>query len=361
MPASRTRRTRRTTRRRNSTTKRPRRLTIRQGRIRYRPRKNTKATPLTFSTAVARSVMAKSVTGRRTMRGRRHRRSGSSAICKRMRVPRQHGANCWLNAAIMSLFVSQGMRGATRAVKTALVDPRKGIPGKLRPELRQLALAIHSVPLGVLTPEYSTAALIPAMRSADAAGLTTPRNRLGAPAGKAHNPIWFFTALASLLHPSKYTIGRVDLTQPSGKPYRDLESALAGAHRANGKAMPQVLIIEAGQETSGTRPRLELTQRIASGQTLTAFGGHWTLDSLIMLDTTDSHFGGVITCGGTPHTYDGMTGSRLHPKGSWREVMDRLVGRPIPTPSREEFRYDVRTGYVAFTFVPSSSRQGRQH
>lgn len=317
-------------------------LTISRGRIRYRPRPGT--TPRTFSTMLARRL--------RTLRT-----PSNQAACKRMRVPRQHAANCWLNAAVMSLFVSAGMHRATKPLREVLASPPKHLPPALRRDLRQLGLVIHSVPLGILTQQYSTAQLIPALQTADKAGLTTPLNRLGAAPGQAHNPAWFFTALVSLLHPLKYSIARVDLSTPDGKPYASLDQALVTGTRVNAahnSSSPHVLLIEAGQETAGTQVRSDLDEAIDACRTIRAFGRQWRLDSIAMLDTTDTHFGGVITCGNTPHAYDGMTGSRLHPKKSWPQVMGQLVDRPIPTPSREEFRYDVRTGYVVFAFVPVS-------
>jgi hypothetical protein len=325
-------------------------LTISHGRIRYRPRPGT--TPHTFSTLMAQRML-------HTQRA--HRLSGVK-LCKRMRVPRQHSANCWLNAAIMSLFVSNGMHRATAPIRHALINPPQTLAPTLRRELRQLGLAIHSVPLGILGEQYSTAKLIPALVAADRAGLTTPRNRLGAPQGTAHNPVWFFTALASLLLPLEYSIRHVDLSKPGGKPYPDLKTALAvGTHRnaTHNSAPPHLLLIEAGQETADTKVRTELSNAITSSGTIRALGRRWRIDSIAMLDTTDSHFGGVITCNATPHTYDGITGSHVHDKRTWREVMDRLVNHPIPTPSREEFRYDVRTGYVVFAFVPIPSSSGR--
>ena len=282
-----------------------------------------------------------------------------------MRVPRQHSSNCWLNAAIMSFFVSDGMHRTTRSLRAALTNPPSTLPAKLRPELRQLGLAIHSVPLGILTRQYSTAALIPALQAADKAGLTTPRNRLGASPGAAHNPAWFLTALASLLLPLRYPIARADLTAPGGSPHRTLSAALAAvtfhnATKAPSSPPPRLLLVEAGQETAGSKARAELNKAIAEDRPLEAFGQQWKLDSLAMMDTGNSHFGGVITCGNAPYTYDGMTGSRVHPKRTWRQVMDQLTDRPIPTPSREEFRYDIRTGYVVFAFVPLASSSGHQ-
>ncbi len=280
-----------------------------------------------------------------------------------MRVPRQHAANCWLNAAVMSLFVSEGMHRATKPLREALVSPPHHLPEALRRDLRQLGLVIHSVPLGILTQQYSTAKLIPALVAADRRGLTTPRNRLGAPQGQAHNPAWFFTALASLLQPLEYSVRRIDLSKPNGQPHATLAAALATGtfeNATHNSSTPRVLLIEAGQETAGSAVRSELNNAVAGGKPLRTLGKLWRLDSIAMLDTSDSHFGGVITCNTTPHTYDGITGSRVHDKRTWRQVMDQLVNRPIPTPSREEFRYDARTGYVVFAFVPGASISGRQ-
>lgn len=323
-------------------------LTISRGRIRYRPRLGI--TPQTFSTPLARRVL------------RTRRNPSNQAVCKRMRVPRQHAANCWLNAAVMSLFVSAGMHRATKPLCEALASPPKHLPPGLRRDLRQLGLVIHSVPLGILTQQYSTAKLIPALVAADRRDLTTPRNRLGAPQGQAHNPAWFFTALASLLQPLEYSVRRVDLSKPNGQPHTTLEAALTtgiSENAAHNSSTPHVLLIEAGQETADSAVRFELNDLVASGKELRTLGRQWRLDSIAMLDTSDSHFGGVITCNDTPHTYDGITGSSVHDKRTWRQVMDQLVNRPIPTPSREEFRYDVRTGYVVFAFVPVPSSSGR--
>lgn len=334
-----------------------RNLTVRQGRIRYRRRPGV--TPKTFSTILAKRILSSGTSAAERLPGTP---ADSKAACARMRVPRQHVANCWLNAAVMSLFVSTGMHASTRLLQEAMIDPPRRIPHQLRSELRQLALIIRSVPLGILPPRYSTEQLIPALNAADKAGLTTPSNRLGAPKGQAHNPVWFFTALSTLLHPHKFEIGRVDLTRTDGKPHTDLAAALRDGKRRNGdgatRGPPRVLLIEAGQESAGTRPRLELAAAVSrTGSSVRAFGRKWKLDSVIMLDTGDSHFGGVVTCGGVPQTYDGMTGALLHPKESWRQVMTQLVNRPIPTPSRQEFRYDVQTGYAVFAFVPSAGAQ----
>lgn len=374
MPAAaRTRRTRRTKQRRKNQTHSKRRsqgtkrgrgrrepsrnLTVRQGRIRYRRRPGV--TPKTFSTILAKRILGSGTAASERLPGTP---ADSKAACTKMRVPRQHVANCWLNAAVMSLFVSTGMHASTRLLQEVMINPPQRIPHRLRSELRQLALIIRSVPLGILPPKYSTEQLIPTLNAADKAGLTTPRNRLGAPTGQAHNPVWFFTALSTLLHPHKFEIGRVDLTRADGKPHTDLAAALKDGKRKNGEGVtrgaPRVLLIEAGQESAGTRPRLELMAAISqAGSSVRAFGRKWKLDSIIMLDTSDSHFGGVITCSGVPQTYDGMTGALLHPKESWRQVMKQLVDRPIPTPSRQEFRYDVQTGYAVFAFVPSEGTQ----
>lgn len=334
-----------------------RNLTVRQGRIRYRRRPGV--TPRTFSTILAKRILNSSTDAAERLPGTP---ADSKAACARIRVPRQHVANCWLNAAVMSFFVSTGMHASTRMLQEAMIDPPQRIPHRLRSELRQLALIIRSIPLGILPPKYSTEQLIPVLNAADKAGLTTPSNRLGAPSGQAHNPVWFFTALSTLLHPHKFEIGRVDLTRTDGKPHINLTAALRDGKRRNGddaaRGSPRVLLIEAGQESAGTRARLELAAAVSrAGSSVRAFGRKWKLDSVIMLDTGDSHFGGVVTCGGVPQTYDGMTGALLHPKGSWRQVMAHLVNRPIPTPSRQEFRYDVQTGYVVFAFVPSAGAQ----
>lgn len=258
------------------------------------------------------------------------------------------------------------MRRATRDLRSVMVDPHRGIQNILRPELRQLGLVIHSIPKGILTPQYSTANLIPALNAADRAGLTTPRNRLGAPQGAAHNPVWFFTALASLLLPLEYSVGRVDLSRSGGGTYSDLASALASGKLLNNgdskrNCSGRVLFIEAGQESAGSRARIELTAEVVAGRPIKALGCNWVIDSLTLLDTSDSHFGGVITCASEPHTYDGITGGQVHPKRSWKDIMEGLVNKPIPTPSREEFRYDINTGYVTFVFVPEHSSSGRQH
>jgi len=330
---------------------------VRQGRIRYRRRPGM--TPQSISTILAKQILGSGIS---TTERLPITPADSKAACARMRVPRQHVANCWLNAAVMSFFVSSGMHASTRSLQEAMIDPPRRIPHPLRTELRQLALIIRSVPLGILPPRYSTEQLIPALNAADIAGLTTPRNRLGAPKGQAHNPVWFFTALSTLLHPHNFEIGLVDLTRTDGKPHTDLGAALRDGNRKNGDGAnggsPQILLIEAGQESAGTRPRLELAAAISrAGASVRAFGRKWKLDSAIMLDTGDSHFGGIVTCGGVPQTYDGMTGALLHPKESWRQVMKQLVNRPIPTPSLREFRYDVQTGYVVFAFVPTTGVQ----
>lgn len=331
-------------------------LTVRQGRIRYR--RQPGVTPKTISTILAKQILSSDAAAERLPKTP----TDSKAACVRMRVPRQHAANCWLNAAVMSFFVSTGMHASTRLLQEVMIDPPQRIPHQLRSELRQLALIIRSVPLGILPPKYSTEQLIPTLNAADKAGLTTPSNRLGAPTGQAHNPVWFFTALSTLLHPHNFEIGRVDLTRDDGKPHNDLIAALRDGKRMNGHGAtggsPQVLLIEAGQESAGTRPRLELAEVISQARSsVLAFGRKWKLDSMIILDTGDSHFGGVVTCGGLPQTYDGMTGALLHPKESWPQVMKQLVNRPIPTPSRQEFRYDVQTGYTVFAFVPSAGVQ----
>jgi hypothetical protein len=178
--------------------------------------------------------------------------------------------------------------------------------------------------------------------------------------------VWFFTALASLLLPLEYSVGRVDLSRSGGGTYSDLASALASGKLLNNgdskrNCSGRVLFIEAGQESAGSRARIELTAEVVAGRPIKALGCNWVIDSLTLLDTSDSHFGGVITCASEPHTYDGITGGQVHPKRSWKDIMEGLVNKPIPTPSREEFRYDINTGYVTFVFVPEHSSSGRQH
>ena len=113
----------------------------------------------------------------------------------------------------------------------------------------------------------------------------------------------------------------------------------------------KVMFIEAGQETAETIARQELLDVIANETKIRARGVEWCLDSLVMLDTSNSHFGGILTCGNKPHSYDGMTGAKLYPKESWQVVVNQFKDRKIPTPAPQDFKYNIHTGYTIFAFV----------
>lgn len=286
----------------------------------------------------------------------------SAAQCRRARLPRQYASNCWLNACITSFFASQGMSAVGRPLRLMLRYPERakraaGLTPAMKFDLRRLAKVIESIPTGRIGVEYSTAALISGLLAIDRGGLTTPRNKLGAPAGQGHNPIWMYSALAKLLLPGKFDIIKCDLTHKLGV-YNSLEAALDNADlynfSASGAPLGRVLFIEAGNETAESSARDQLLRIISNGEELKARGVGWKLDSVVMRDTLDNHFGGIVTCDAKPHSYDGMTGSELHRKQSWRQVVDQFKGRKIPTPSRDQFKYNIHTGYTIFAFVPSS-------
>lgn len=263
----------------------------------------------------------------------------------------------------MSFFVSEKMSKASKPIRQAMLKPSSSISNVLTPlmrrDLRQIALVINAVPKGILTPKYSTAALIPGLNAIDKQGLTTPRNRLGAAKGQAHNPLWFYSAISQLLLPDDFQILKCDLTKQCSVPHDTLESAIMAGEVYNGQSNSQnieVIMIEAGQETAHSKPRKQLLELISGEKSFKARGRDWVLDSVAMLDTTNSHFGGVITCNGKPHTFDGITGSRLHQKSSWKTIVELFkgVGRKIPTPSPEDFEYNIHTGYSVFAFVPKN-------
>jgi hypothetical protein len=286
------------------------------------------------------------------------------AQCGKARLPRQYASNCWLNACVTSFFASQGMSAASLPLRERLHHPRSIQPVFISPriehDLRGLSKVIEAIPSGDIKHEYSTAALIRGLLAIDKEGLTTPRNRLGAPVGRSHNPLFMYSALTKLLMPNMFPILRCDLTDKTGIVHESLDTALDASNVYNGlrspsatRIEPKVLFVEAGQETADSPVRQELLAVIADGNVLAGKGFNWRLDSVVMLDTTNSHFGGIVTCGGIPHSYDGMTGAKLHPKKSWKQIVDQFRGRKIPTPAPEDFEYNIHTGYSIFAFVRS--------
>ena len=286
------------------------------------------------------------------------------AQCGKARLPRQHASNCWLNACVTSFFASQGMSEASLRLREHLHHPRSIAPLFLSPQMREdlrgLSKVIEAIPSGEIKHEYSTAALMKGLLAIDKEGLTTPRNRLGAPIGRSHNPLFMYSALAKLLMHNRFPILKCDFTDETGVVHESLDAALDASNIYNGlrspsatRIEPQVLFIEAGQETTESPVRRELLSAIAAGDVLEAKGFNWRLDSVVMLDTTNSHFGGIVTCAGVPHSYDGMTGARLHPKGSWKNVVESFRGRKIPTPAPQDFKYNIHNGYTIFAFVRS--------
>jgi hypothetical protein len=284
------------------------------------------------------------------------------AQCGKARLPRQYASNCWLNACITSFFASQGMSAASLPLRERLHHPRSIPPlyfsSQMEQDLRQLSKVIEAIPSGQIKHEYSTAALIRGLLAIDKEGFTTPRNRLGAPVGRSHNPLFMYSALAKLLLPNSFQILKCDLTDKTGIVHESLDIALDASNIYNGlrspsvtRIEPQVLFIEAGQETAESAVRQQLLASIAAENVLQAGGLGWRLDSVVMLDTTNSHFGGIVTCGGIPHSYDGMTGATLHPKHSWKRVVEQFRGRKIPTPAPEDFKYNIHNGYTIFAFV----------
>jgi hypothetical protein len=226
-------------------------------------------------------------------------------------------------------------------------------------DLRGLSKVIEAIPSGDIKHEYSTAALIRGLLAIDKGGFTTPRNRLGAPVGRSHNPLFMYSALTKLLMPNTFPILKCDLTDGTGIAHESLGTAIDASNIYNAttehstNVEPQVLFIEAGQETADSPVRQEVLAAIADGKVLAGKGFNWQLDSVVMLDTTNSHFGGIVTCAGVPHSYDGMTGATLHPKHSWKRVVEQFRGRKIPTPAPEDFEYNIHTGYCIFAFVRS--------
>ena len=287
------------------------------------------------------------------------------AQCNKARLPRQYASNCWLNACITSFFASEGMSAAGMQLRRLLQEPHTNqshhLTSQMKGDLRRLSKVIEAIPLGRVEQEYSTATLINGLLTIDREGLTTPRNRLGAVVGRSHNPLWMYSALAKLLLPGRFQILKCDLTDQTGLVHPSLQAALDTATLYNTPLQSttppraEVLFIEAGQETGETKARRELLDAIATGRELRVGTGTagWRLDSVVMLDTTNSHFGGVVTCAGVPHSYDGMTGAMLHPKHSWKRVVEQFRGRKIPTPAPEDFEYNIHTGYCIFAFVRS--------
>ena len=281
--------------------------------------------------------------------------------CGKARLPRQYASNCWLNACITSFFASQGMSAASLPLRLMLQQPQSKhnhlLTSQMKEDLRQLSKVIEAIPSGQIKQEYSTVALIRGLLAFDKEGFTTPRNRLGASVGRSHNPLWMYSALAKLLLPNMFQILKCDLTDQTGIVHKSLESALNesiiynATNEHSTQVEPQVLFVEAGQETAESPVRQELLAAIAAEHVLQARGLGWRLDSVVMLDSTNSHFGGIVTCAGVPHSYDGMTGAELHPKHSWRWVVEQFRGRKIPTPAPEDFKYNIHTGYTIFAFV----------
>lgn len=285
----------------------------------------------------------------------------SPAQCARARLPRQHASNCWLNACITSFFASEGMSVAGLPLRRLMQEPRATQRLRLTPrmkgDLRRLSKVIEAIPSGLIESEYSTATLINGLLAIDGGGLTTPRNRLGAEVGRSHNPLWMYSALAKLLLPNSFLILKCDLTERTGEVHGSFDAALSVAELYNAPSgsaalsRARVLFVEAGQETGGSKARRELLDAAATGRALQTEGGSWRLDSVVMLDTSNSHFGGVVTCAGTPYSYDGMTGSELHPKTAWKNVVNSFRGRKIPTPAPQDFKYNIHNGYAIFAFV----------
>ena len=290
---------------------------------------------------------------------------GSPAQCAEARLPRQYASNCWLNACITSFFASEGMSVGGRTLRRLMQEPRTvqsrsdRLTAQMKADLRRLSKVIEAIPTGRIEREYSTATLINGLLAIDGEGLTTPRNRLGAAVGRSHNPLWMYSALAKLLLPGRFPILKCDLTDRTGLVHTSLAASLTAAAlynappRSAAMPKPRALFIEAGQETGASEARRELLDMVASGRTLRAGGVSWQLDSIVMLDTTNSHFGGIVTCAGRPHSYDGMTGAKLHPKGSWKNVVESFRGRKIPTPAPQDFKYNIHNGYTIFAFVRS--------
>jgi len=281
--------------------------------------------------------------------------------CGKARLPRQYASNCWLNACVTSFFASQRMSAANLPMREHLHHPQSiaslFLSPKMKADLRGLSKVIEAIPLGEIKHEYSTAALINGLLAIDKEGLTTPRNRLGASVGRSHNPLWMYSALTKLLLPGTFQILKCDLTDKTGIVHESLDSALDASLIYNASPIndspiqPQVLFIEAGQETAESAVREALLSAIAAENVLAAKGFDWRLDSVVMLDSTNSHFGGIVTCAGVPHSYDGMTGAKLHPKHSWKEIVEQFRGRKIPTPAPQDFKYNIHTGYTIFAFV----------
>ena len=342
-------------------------------------RNKTKRTINGKQTAKSKNVTHRKRSGRRI--GRRvGKRSGKGGVrlstpaqivpvllnkpaqCSKARLPRQYATNCWLNACITSFFASQGMSAASLPLRDQLHNPQSIPPlyfsSQMKDDLRQLSKVIEAIPSGEIKHEYSTAALIRGLLVIDEEGFTTPRNRLGAAVGRSHNPLFMYSALAKLLLINRFPILKCDLTSKTGVVHESLDIALNASNIYNGLRSPsatpiepQVLFIEAGQETAESAVRQELLAAVSAENVLQARGLGWRLDSVVMLDTTNSHFGGIVTCGGIPHSYDGMTGAKLHPKKSWKHIVDQFRGRKIPTPAPEDFKYNIHTGYTIFAFV----------
>lgn len=231
--------------------------------------------------------------------------------CNALTMPAQRHANCWFNCMFAAFFVSDKGRKFMRAFRQLMIEGKllNGVivrPQNLRHALLLLNMAIEACYGGPGGHDIAinTNNIIAAVYRA------IPRKFSGIKDIDAHgNPYYFYTDLFDYLNAGVKNASRM-------VSYKYSDSVTAFFNGMTYSSNPADIVVIQLTDT-GAEERANAYDFINKPLMVKIKRGYtYNLDSVVIRDTTGSHFCACIHCNGEEYTYDGAVTSSLV-KDAW--------------------------------------------
>jgi hypothetical protein len=232
--------------------------------------------------------------------------SSENIMCDSLIMPAQRHANCWFNCMFTTFFVSDKGRKFMRFFRQLMIEGKTLSGAVVRPKTLRNALlllnlaieACYGGPAGHDVAINTNNIIAAVYRS-------IPRKYPGIKNIDAHgNPYYFYIDLLTYLN-----AGEKDAPKMVSYKYEDSVSAFFKGILSE-KKPADVIVIQLTD--TGAEERANASDFTNKPLTVTSKQGiTYVLDSVVVRDTSGSHFCACIHCDGMEYTYDGAVTSQL--------------------------------------------------
>ena len=246
-------------------------------------------------------------------------RSKKPITCSTVTAPKQAQANCWFNAFFMTFFVSDMGRKFNRWLREAMITGKLADGRTVAKNLRRPLFALNKYINASLRSSYDdtnfadlmdTNYIIKNIYSAIGIRINRAENEtIIAPVDSASNPLTFYKGLYKTLGGNLMHWINISISDPLVRKIGQLRDEF---NKYNKDVFAKVIYLEIYDNASQTfhKPnKFVIERREPDG----VYSFTYTLDSVVLRNTSQIHFSAYITCNGKDYGFDGESFSRMQP------------------------------------------------